>query len=96
MSRQHKEIRYTGANGYEGVLYNWHKDDYTDGEWNYSMSIRNLAGREVLHAYNATPKTIEELARVVNNIGSQVALFNLLNDMKNYAEEVKENGEESE
>lgn len=58
-------IRYKSENGYSGVLYNKHRDDWT-GEWNYSMRIYDSDGKEVLHAYNAKPKTLGELAKVVD------------------------------
>lgn len=63
-----ENIEYISEKGYKGHLYNWHFDDWT-GEWNYSMSIRDKDGFEVLHAYNAAPKTLEELKRVVNHEG---------------------------
>lgn len=59
-------IKYTSPDGHEGILYNWHHDSWT-GEWNYSMSIRDKDGFEVLHAYNASPKTLKELKDVVDN-----------------------------
>lgn len=64
-----KTIKYTSDDGYTGLLYNWHYDDGTE-EWNYSMSIRDMDGYEVLHAYNASPRTMDELKRVVNGHGS--------------------------
>lgn len=59
------KMEHTSENGYKGILYNWHYDDWT-GEWNYSMRIYGPDGKEVLHAYNATPKTLDELAKVVD------------------------------
>lgn len=64
-----KRIEYTSEDGYRGLLYNWHFDDWT-GEWNYSMSIYDKTGFEVLHSYNASPKNKEELKRVVECHGS--------------------------
>ena len=66
-----KTLEYVSKAGYKGVLYNWHYDDWT-GEWNYSMSIKDKDGYEVLHAYNATPKTMDELKKVVNEHPSMV------------------------
>ena len=64
-----KRIEYTSEAGYKGVLYNWHYDDLT-GEWNYSLSVKDKDGYEVLHAYNASPKTMEELKSVTINWGT--------------------------
>ena len=50
MSNDKKRIEYISEDGYRGLLYNWHFDDWT-GEWNYSMSIHDETGFEVLHSY---------------------------------------------
>lgn len=74
------KIEYTSKDGYKGMLYNWHYDDYI-GEFNYSMSISDMNGKEVLHAYNATPKTRDELIDIVNSHGSMKSLFmKIIND----------------
>jgi len=57
------EIRYISNNGYRGCLYDPH---YDHDKMFYQMSIRNKNGIEVLHAFNATPKTVEELKKVVD------------------------------
>ena len=77
-----KRIEYVSDDGYKGVLYNWHYDDWTN-EWNFSMSIRDKGGYEVLHAYNASPKTIEELKEVVDSHGS----------MRYFIERIANNGQ---
>ena len=61
-----KEIEYTAPSGNHGRLYNLHFDDWT-GKYTYSMSVRNKDGYEVLHAYNAAPRTLKELKNVVDN-----------------------------
>ncbi len=66
-------IEYVSDDGHRGVLYNWHHDDFT-GEWNYSMSIYDKDGFEVLHAYNAAPKTAEELKDAINHLGTYFIL----------------------
>ena len=82
--KKRNEIRYKSDNGYEGLLYNWHRDDFT-GERCYSMCVfRTSDGHEVLHAYNATPKSREELEIVVDSIGE---LFRMLNDSNFSAED---------
>ena len=60
-----KTIKYTSPNGYTGILYDWHESDLFD-EFHYQMSIRDEGGIEVLHAYNATSKTLEELKKIVD------------------------------
>ena len=62
-----KQIAYTSGKGYKGILYNWHCDNWT-GEWHYSMMIFDRDGKEMLHAYNASPKTIQELKNVVERM----------------------------
>lgn len=57
-------IEYVSENGYKGVLYNLH-DDYNGTEKLYEMSIYDADGYEVTHAYNASPKNLEELKNVV-------------------------------
>ena len=69
MNNGQKRIEYSSEDGYRGLLYDWHFDNCT-GEWNYSMSIKDKDGYEVLYAYNATPKTIDELKKVVDGHGS--------------------------
>ena len=56
-------IEYTSEKGLTGTLYNWHQG--FDGGWAYEMSVRNRGGVELLHAYNAAPKNLEELKKVV-------------------------------
>lgn len=64
----HDDIVYKSEDGYTGVLYDYHNDPYC-GE-NYQLSIRDKDGYEVLHAYNASPKTLEELKDAVEHRGS--------------------------
>ena len=64
-----KTLEYVSKAGYKGVLYNWHFDEWT-GEWNYSLSVKDKDGYEVLHAYNASPKTMEELKSATINWGT--------------------------
>ena len=61
--KMHPDITYTSPDGFTGVLYNWHFDWWT-GSWNYSMRI-TYEGKEVLHAYNAGPRNLEQLKKVV-------------------------------
>ena len=56
-------IKYKSLHGFKGVLHDWHNDPFC-GE-HYQMTITNQQGEEVLHSYNATPKTLEELKDVV-------------------------------
>ena len=58
------------VNGFKGVLYNWHHDEWT-AEWNYSMRVMDPEGQEVLHAYNATPKNADDLKKVVEQVGGK-------------------------
>lgn len=60
-------IEYTSASGVKGILYHWHRDEITE-EWRYSMLILDRHGREILHAYNAAPKTVEQLKHVVDRV----------------------------
>ena len=55
-------IKYVSENGYSGLLYDYHE---FYGEEFYQMSIRDNDGKEVLHAYNATPKSFEELKEAI-------------------------------
>lgn len=66
-----KIIEYVSKGGIKGILYNWHYDDW-NGEWHYSMRILDKDGYETLHAYNAMPKTMDELKKVVNEHPSMV------------------------
>lgn len=61
------KIEYVSSDGYKGILYNLHE---WYGEQKYEMSVRDSDGYEVLHTYNATPKTAEELKKVVDGHGS--------------------------
>lgn len=61
------KIEYVSSDGYKGILYNCHE---WYGEQKYEMSVRDSDGYEVLHTYNATPKTAEELKKVVDGHGS--------------------------
>jgi hypothetical protein len=62
-------IEYTDEDGKRGILYNWHCDSWTR-EWHYTMSIYDRDGFEILHAYNAAPKTVEELKDAMKHVGS--------------------------
>lgn len=65
---RHARIDYYAENGYHGVLYYWHKNEFT-GKWNYSLSVRAPDGHEVLHSYNASAKNLEDLKFVMSHIG---------------------------
>ena len=69
LNNRQERIVYTSENGCKGFLYNWHFDAFTGG-WHYSMSIRDETGLEVLHSYNAKPKSKEELKNVVDGFRS--------------------------
>ena len=56
-------IVYISPNGWKGSLYGWHTDPFCGGH--YSMSIFDDTGKEVLHAYNAKPRTQDELKCIV-------------------------------
>ena len=56
-------IKFKSMHGFKGILHDWH-DDPLRGE-HYQMTITNKQGEEVLHSYNAKPKTLEELRDVV-------------------------------
>ena len=58
-----ERIKFKSLHRFKGVLYDWHNDPYC-GE-HYQMSITDSEGNEVLHSYNAKPKTVEELKEVV-------------------------------
>ena len=60
-----ERIEYQAPGGQKGVLYHWHNDPF--GGSYYEMSIRDKDGFELLHAYNAAPKTYEELKHVVDH-----------------------------
>ena len=64
------KIEYISDNGFRGVLYDLH--DWYDGERIYQMSIYDKTGYEVLHTYNATQKTLDELKKVVDEHPSMV------------------------
>ena len=64
-----KTMEYVSKAGYKGILYNLHYDEST-GEWNYSLSVKDKDGYEVLHAYNASPKTMEELKNATIHWGT--------------------------
>ena len=56
-------IKFKSMHGFKGILHDWHDDPFC-GE-HYQMTITNKQGEEVLHSYNAKPKTLEELRDVV-------------------------------
>ena len=56
-------IKFKSLHGFKGLLYDWHNDPLC-GE-HYQMAITDQQGIEVLHSYNATPKTLEELKDIV-------------------------------
>lgn len=66
------EIRYVADNGFRGALYDYHE---CDGRYYYQMSIRDKEGHEILHAYNARPKTYEQLKEVVDEHTSMIVNF---------------------
>lgn len=68
-----ERIEYTSEAGYTGFLYDWHYDPFCG--WHYCMIIRDAAGKNVLHSYNARPKSLEELKSVVDR---QPELWELL------------------
>ena len=59
-----ERIEYVSSKGYKGILYDPHMDMFA-GE-NYQMVILDKTGREILHSYNAKPKTEQELKKVVD------------------------------
>ena len=52
-----RTIKFKSLHRFTGTLYGWH-DDPLCGE-HYQMSITDDKGKEVLHSYNAEPKTAE-------------------------------------
>lgn len=56
-------IKFKSLHRFTGTLYDWHNDPLC-GE-HYQMSIMDDKGKEVLHSYNAEPKTAEELRDIV-------------------------------
>ena len=58
-------IVYTSPTGWKGSLYGWHNDPFCG--WRYSMSIYDDTGKEVIHAYNANTRTLDELKRIVHH-----------------------------
>lgn len=65
-------IKFKSLHRFKGVLYDWHDDPYC-GE-HYQMSIMDDEGREILHSYNAKPKTVEELRSVVLAIQKEIEI----------------------
>ena len=67
-----ERIKYKSFHGFKGVLYDWHNDPFC-GE-HYQMIITNQQGEEVLHSYNAKPKTLEELQNVVLTVQKEAEM----------------------
>lgn len=65
-------IKFKSVHQFKGVLYDWHNDPIC-GE-HYQMSISDSKGNEILHSYNATPKTLEELKDVVLNVQKETEI----------------------
>ena len=65
-----EEFSYTSENGYTGWLYDYHENF---GKRYYQLSIRDRNKHEVLHAWNAAPKTLEELKKVVEGMSDLIA-----------------------
>ena len=59
-----KSIEYLSERHFRGSLYDYHRNPFTD-KWYYQMSVFAPGGREILHAFYATPKTVQELKNVV-------------------------------
>lgn len=60
-------IKYVSENGYKGILYDSHADAF--GDQCYQMSIcKRDDGHEVLHAFDATPKTLAQLKDIVESM----------------------------
>ena len=67
-----ERIKFKSFHRFTGVLYDWHNDPHC-GE-HYQMSITDSEGKEVLHSYNATPKTLEELKGVVLSVQKEIEI----------------------
>jgi len=67
-----ERIKFKSFHRFTGVLYDWHNDPYC-GE-HYQMSITDGKGKEVLHSYNAKPKTVEELKDVVLAVQKEIEI----------------------
>ena len=65
-------IKFKSLHGFKGVLHDWHNDPFC-GE-HYQMTITNQQGEEVLHSYNAKPKTLEELKDVVLTVQKEAEM----------------------
>ena len=65
-------IKFKSFHGFKGVLYDWHNDPFC-GE-HYQMIITNKQGEEILHSYNANPKTLEELKDVVLTVQKEAEM----------------------
>ena len=63
-----EEVSYKSENGYRGFLYDYHHDEYCG--YHFQMSIRDKDNHEVMHSYNATPKTYDELKELVDDMPS--------------------------
>ena len=62
-----RAISYFSENGYKGILYDLHEDGH--GGICYQMSIcKRDDGHEVLHAFDATPKTLAQLKDIVESM----------------------------
>lgn len=67
-----RTIKFKSLHRFTGTLYGWH-DDPLCGE-HYQMSITDDKGKEVLHSYNAEPKTAEELRDVVLAVQKEIEI----------------------
>lgn len=65
-------IKFKSKHRFKGLLYDWHDDPYC-GE-HYQMTITDNEGKEVLHSYNAKPKTVEELRDAVLAIQKEIEI----------------------
>lgn len=59
-----EKIEYYSEDGYRAVLYDYHEVCLYHDKC-YQMSVFRPDGLEIMHAYNAAPKTIAELKKVV-------------------------------
>lgn len=67
-----ERIKFKSLHRFRGVLFNWHKDSFC-GE-HYEMQIYDDKGNEILHSYNAKPKTLEELKEVVLQVQKETEI----------------------
>lgn len=59
-----KRIEYVSEGQFKGVLFDYHRNPFTD-KWYYQMSIFAPGGKEIMHAFYATPRTSQELKEIV-------------------------------